>query len=100
MQRRKRLSTILKTLCASFLAVSCARIPIKDAEICYDAGDMGAACFNTNSDIEREIAKADWERARFGWGCLSPEDIGAMKGAIEKLCRETKLCDKQFKQAA
>lgn len=82
------------------MAAACSKIPIKDKEFCYDTADFGASCFNTSSENERDIPKQDWDKTRVGWGCLSPDDIGALKAEIEKLCHSTKLCTPDFKHRA
>ena len=53
---------------------------------------MGAACMHMMSPSERDIPKAQWDTMRFGYGCISQDDYGALNGELEKLCETTKLC--------
>jgi hypothetical protein len=76
---------------ASSLA-SCSTVVIKDAEFCADAGELGAFCFNTLSEKERDIPKADWDTERFGMICTKAEHFAEWKAAILKLCRKNPIC--------
>lgn len=59
-------------------------------EWCADAGSLGAMCITSISGKEREIAKAEWDKARFGWLCTSPESFAEIKKVILKFCESNK----------
>lgn len=70
----------------------CAQVKIKDSEWCGDVGELGASCFHTLSDRERDIPKDDWDKDRVGMLCTSSETFENWQTAIEQLCHETKHC--------
>lgn len=55
-------------------------------------GDLGASCFKTHSDEQRDLSKEDWDRARFGQLCTGADVFANYKTALEKLCYITKSC--------
>lgn len=90
---------ILKLVVVSFILSACSKIPIKDIEMKWDAGERGAFVTHLISDEEREIPKPEWDRLRIGHACLSEEDIGWALATIEKACGELKkLCDFETKE--
>lgn len=80
----------------SFASVSCA-VQIKNAEWCGDMGAMGAHCFNTLSEEERELDKEAWDQERFGQVCTKVESFAEMKAALAKLCSRAR-CTFEEKQ--
>jgi hypothetical protein len=73
-------------------------VQISDSEWCGDAGSLGASCFHTLSDQERDIEKDQWDQERFGMVCTSAETLAEWKAAILKLCKDTKRCDYETKK--
>lgn len=55
-------------------------------------GADGALCFNTLLPDSREIPKAQWDVERMGQVCSAPQNFADTKGALEKLCHETRNC--------
>lgn len=55
-------------------------------------GPAGAFCFKMVSEAEREVPKPQWDQERVGMLCTSGENFSEFKGALLKLCKETKLC--------
>jgi hypothetical protein len=94
-------SRLLKSLAASCLiAISACshKFEVPDTEFCWDAGELGATCFNSNDvSQERDIPKEEWDTVRFGWACISEEDVGELKLFIENVCAKTR-CTKEFKK--
>lgn len=80
------------------LSTACAKVEIKNTELCWDAGNQGAICENTLKDEERVLTPAQWEAERFGRGCMTQADFGEIKAAIEKLCSEPNRCTYEFKK--
>lgn len=84
------------TVRAVFLAilalVGCSKVQVPNTEFCADMGALGAACFYSDSDQERELEKDAWDQERFGMLCTTGESYGEWKAAILKLCSETNLC--------
>lgn len=66
---------------------SCARVKIKDAEWCADAGSIGASCFHTLSEQTRDIEKEAWDEERFGMICTKSENFAEWKKSILQLCK-------------
>lgn len=62
-------------------------------------GQEGAACFNTLSDLGRDIPKEQWDDERFGMLCTGSESFANWKAAILKLCDDTGRCDYEVKKA-
>lgn len=86
-----------KTCAISFVILSgfsnsCSNVMIKNAEWCGDAGSLGALCFHTLSDDEREMTKEQWDAERFGMICTKSENFAEWKTAILKLCRKNPIC--------
>lgn len=77
--------------------VSCAKVNISDSEVCGDAGPIGGVCFRMLSDTERDVPKVDWDKERVGMLCTKSNNFAEWKGAILKLCKETKLCSYEVK---
>lgn len=75
----------------AFLA-GCSKIQVPNTEFCADMGQLGAACFYSDSDQERELTKEAWDAERFGMLCTTGESYGEWKAALLKLCSETSLC--------
>jgi hypothetical protein len=69
-----------------FILIGCAKVSIKDAEWCGDAGDLGASCFHTLTEETRDIPKSEWDAERFGQVCTKAQTFKDMKVAIEGLC--------------
>lgn len=95
-------SKSLKIACAFLLALSlsaCGSVVLHDQEVCGDMGDIGAICFHTLSDQERDIPKPDWDSERFGQLCMKPEAYAEFKAAILKLCRVSRRCTYQDLEA-
>lgn len=91
-------SKLLVVSSALFL-LSCAKIPIRDIEINWDAGPKGAFQTHLISDAEREIAKEEWDKLRVGQACVSEPDFGWILATLEKACSELKkLCDYETKE--
>lgn len=82
----------------TLLTTSCSRVQLVDGEWCGDMGPLGAACFYTVTDQEREIPKKEWDEERFGMICTKAENFAAWKANIEKLCYETRACSKEVKK--
>jgi hypothetical protein len=74
------------------LLSACARVEIKDAEVCGDLGPHGAECFHTLSNKERSLNKEEWDAARFGMLCTSAESFTNWKTAIMQLCEQSQKC--------
>ena len=55
-------------------------------------GQLGASCFHTLSDDEREISLPEWDEERFGMICAKASDFASWKAALLKLCKLTKRC--------
>ena len=56
-------------------------------------GARGAYCVHSlSSKNPQSLSKDEWDAARVGQICASPEAIGDMKAVIEKLCHESKDC--------
>lgn len=91
---------ILKLVCASllFCLTNCASVHVSDAEVCADAGVLGASCVRILSAAERDIEKPAWDTERFGMICTSSENFKEWRANLEKLCKETKLCNYEAKQ--
>lgn len=77
---------------------SCARVDIKDAEVCLDGGKYGTRCFHMFSDEKRELTSQAWDQERFGMFCTNSDNFANWKAAILKLCGETKLCTYEIRQ--
>jgi hypothetical protein len=80
---------MLKIACVTlfaFLLNSCAKVEIKNAEVCGDLGSDGASCFNTLNDDSRDIPKESWDSERFGMLCTSSDNFANWQAAILKLC--------------
>jgi hypothetical protein len=81
-----------------FLLSSCAKVQIKDSEWCGDLGQDGASCFNTLSDKQRDIAKAEWDKERFGMICTKAQTFADWQASILKLCKASKRCTYEGKK--
>ncbi len=55
-------------------------------------GAEGASCFHTLSDEQRDVAKADWDKERFGQICETTDVFTNWKTAIDQLCQKTGAC--------
>lgn len=82
----------MRLLVILFILSGCAKIKVPDTEFCADMGILGASCFYSDSNRERDVEKADWDNERFGMLCTTGESYGEWKAAILKLCSETNLC--------
>lgn len=80
------------------ISFGCARVEIRDGELCGDMGQDGAACFHTLSDAERDLTAPEWNVTRFGWICGSSQSISEMLAALEKLCSLTWRCSHEEKR--
>jgi len=69
------------------LAVSCARVPVKDTEWCGDLAEQGAACFHTHNESQRRVPKAEWDKERKGMFCTKSDNFIEWQAIILKLCR-------------
>ncbi len=69
------------------LAVSCARVPIKNSEWCGDLAEEGATCFNTHNDKTRDLDKDSWDKERKGMFCTKSDNFAEWQAIILKLCR-------------
>lgn len=77
---------------------SCTRFNVKDTEFCWDAGALGAACQHTiHQDEDRDIPKAEWDKLRLGWACISEEDVGELKLFFGDLCSRYR-CNGEVKE--
>lgn len=89
---------------AALLLTSCGTVQIQDWEWCGDLGSLGASCFHSLSDEQRDIPKDVWDNMRFGQICTAdpPDQMGAtfadLKATIEKLCSVSGKCDYQTKK--
>lgn len=77
-------------------AMSC-KVEIKDAEWCFDMGPLGAHCFYSNSNNERDLSKEQWDKERFGMACTSSDNLAEIIKVQLKLCNRTKSCRKEIK---
>ena len=72
---------------------ACTKIQVPDVEACADLGSLGANCFTTLSNKERDITKEQWDTDRVGQLCLSGESFGKLKETILKFCKaNSKIC--------
>ena len=55
-------------------------------------GELGASCFHTLTDKQRDIEKSAWDKERFGMICTSGDNFGDWKALILKFCEESKKC--------
>lgn len=76
---------------AVFILAGCS-VPIKDSLWYADEGDLGAAEFHLLQQGQRDISKSEWDKMRFGMACTSLSNVIELKGAIEKLCKQTNNC--------
>jgi hypothetical protein len=53
---------------------------------------VGASCFHTLSDKQRDLTIDQWDAERFGMVCTRAENFSNWKAAILKLCKATKSC--------
>lgn len=63
---------------------------IPDLEFCADMGELGATCFTTLSNKERDVPKAQWDKDRFGQVCTPSESFAKIKETILKFCEVNK----------
>ncbi len=77
------------------LALSC-NIEISDQEWCIDLGPLGANCFHTQSEQERELTKAQWDKERFGMFCTKSDNLAETIKTQLKLCNRTRACKKEI----
>lgn len=77
----------LSLVCLLSLAVSCARVPIKNAEVCGDLASEGAECVNTLNDDTRSLTKDEWDQERFGMVCTKADNFAHWMASIIKLCK-------------
>ena len=96
---QKKISSLGFLILFGFTVTSCARVALKDNEWCGDMGSEGAACFNTLSDLGRDIPKEQWDDERFGMLCTNSTSFANWKAAIEKLCDDTGRCDYEVRKA-
>lgn len=61
-------------------------------------GQLGASCFHTLTDDEREISLPEWEEERFGMMCAKASDFASWKATLQKLCSLTKRCTYEEKK--
>jgi hypothetical protein len=61
-------------------------------------GELGASCFHTQMDYQRDIEKGQWEIERVGQLCTKPENFANWKIAIIKLCRRNPICEFEVKK--
>gem|GEM_PF-5512937 len=61
-------------------------------------GELGASCFHTLSDKERDVSKPEWERQRVGMICTSSDSFSNWKEVILKFCAESRKCTYEMEQ--
>jgi len=83
------------------LSSGCAKIELKDLEVCGDAGSLGASCVRMLSGKERDLDKATWDKERFGQLCMTSDAFAEIKKAILKFCEsQPKRCEKEVVKEA
>lgn len=92
MKPRKNLKSVLLALFVLSSLPSCRSVRVSNTEWCGDMGRLGASCFHTLTDHEREISPSDWESYRFGMICATAEDFAEIKKSLLKLCASTRKC--------
>lgn len=70
------------------LLPSCA-VSIKNERWFGDVGPSGAVWFETLTDEQGSISKAEWDQMRIGMACISTDTLAQIKSEIEKLCSAT-----------
>ena len=73
-------------------------IPLKDSKFYADAGPDGAYWFMSLSKGQGHLSQADWDKARFGMICETPEVFANLKEVIETLCANTNECTYEQQQ--
>ncbi len=95
----RKQSLIVASLILSIFVSSCARVQIKDSEWCGDKGEKGAKCFHTLTDAVRVVPKEQWDDERFGQICGSEAAFSEVYSELTQLCRVTKICTYEEKEA-
>ncbi len=101
LKRKLSLSLLGGTLCA---ASSCS-VEIPNVTLCAVAGSLkdGAACAETSTDVTRDLTFSqflDFLEPKTGKGaaiCLSSQDYGRIKTAIDQVCKKTGACSYEVK---
>lgn len=75
----------------AFIFTGCS-VPIKDSIWYADEGSLGAAEFHLLKPGQKNIGKEEWDTLRFGMACTSLSNVIELKGALEKLCKQTNNC--------
>lgn len=82
---------------------ACAGVKVKDAEFCADMGPLGASCFHSLSEGERDIPYDVWRKLEvgkdhaFGMICTQPENYKEWKSTVLKFCsRYRGVCRYEF----
>jgi len=70
----------------------CAKIQVKNEQVCADKGRLGAVCGWTNGGPETQLSKPQWDQKRFGMACAEVDSITRLLGVIKKLCFDTGRC--------
>lgn len=65
---------------------------IKDSIWYADMGEFGAAEFHFLKPGQRNFSKEEWDKLRFGMACTDLSNVIEIKGALEKLCKDTNSC--------
>lgn len=75
-------------LCAALLSlISCgSNVVIPDLPVHWDLGEEGAHVIHFNSEVESVIPKDQWDKLRFGYGCISQASYGEIVKLVEILC--------------
>lgn len=87
----------------TLISSGCARVKIKNQEWCGDKGPLGAKCWNTLNNDEREIKSEVWNKIdvgpdyRFGKVCTDIQNFTDTKAVILNLCKATKRCTYDMK---
>lgn len=61
-------------------------------------GSIGAAYFETLTDVSGMVSKDQWDIMRFGMICSDPGVFAENKAVIEKLCYQTGNCTYEMKK--
>jgi hypothetical protein len=84
---------VLLIVSLSAIVSACSNIKVLDKEACADLGVVGAHCAHLYTTNRRDIEKPAWDKERVGWVCMRGDDFSDNMDEIDKLCRNTKLCD-------
>lgn len=93
MLKFKLLALPLTLLLSGTVLNGCSQITVKDKEVCADLGVVGAHCAHTFITQRSDLTKADWDKRRIGWMCMSADDFSDTEDSVDELCRTTNMCD-------